>query len=269
MFLAVVACLVISQQTLFGQTTRQEKNQLALLESEIVRLENIIVQDTKTLEKDKHEVQFELWKELRRLELQADPRRAASVAEIEWAKNEMERIKLQIDSVESISPSQDFEFKKTQLTQLQDQRDQLIQTYLFPDQTIPKEMGKLTKSRRQNSNVIRREELVLVKIENNIGGTGAAINPNDEATGYKVIFDNKYSLSTTFALVPLNGGEKLSINLAPRTRADSYVLPGKYLVEFYVNGRKRDELTSPLTIDGTSHQYEGESCFGFVYKSRF
>lgn len=269
MFLALIACIAISQQPLFGQTTRQERNQLNLLENEIANLQTEVIQQEKFLEREKHEVQFELWKELRRLEIQADPRRAASIDEIEWTKTEMGRIKLQIDSVESISSSQELEFKKTQLAQFQDQRDQLIQNYLFPDQSIPKEMGNLTKNRRQNSNVIRREELVLAKIENNIGGPYAAVDPNVEPTGYKVIFDNKYSLSTTFVLLPMNGGEKIAINLAPRSRTDNYILPGKYLVEFYVNGRRRDDLTSPLTIDGSSHSYEGESCFGFVFKSRY
>lgn len=270
-FLVMIAGMVVGQQQVFSQATRQEEKQLALLEKEITRLENIINQEEKSFAKNKHEVQFELWKKLRALEIQSDPRRAASVAEIEWLKSEMERIKLQIDSVESIpsSSNSELDYKKKQLVYLQNQRDEMIQNFLSPDLAIPREMGPVTKNRRLRSNVVRREELVLAKIENNIGSSGAAINPVDSPQGYKVIFDNKYSLSTTFVLVPLNGGERVAISLSPKTRQNVFVLPGKYLVEFIVNGRKWEELTSPLTIDGTSHLYEGELCFGFVYKSKF
>jgi len=101
-FLALVTGMGISQQHVFGQMTRQEKSQLELLESEITKLENSINQDVKAFEKSKREAQFELGRELGRLEIQADPKRAASVDEIEWLKKEMERVRLQIDSVESI-----------------------------------------------------------------------------------------------------------------------------------------------------------------------
>ncbi len=81
-FLVMIAGMVVGQQQVFSQATRQEEKQLALLEKEITRLENIINQEEKSFAKNKHEVQFELWKKLRALEIQSDPRRAASVAEI-------------------------------------------------------------------------------------------------------------------------------------------------------------------------------------------
>jgi len=269
-FLALVTGMGISQQHVFGQMTRQEKSQLELLESEITKLENSINQDVKAFEKSKREAQFELGRELGRLEIQADPKRAASVDEIEWLKKEMERVRLQIDSVESSTPySFELEYKKEKLFLLQEQREEMIQRFLSPNLAIPREMGRLTKNRRQRANVIRREELGLMRSENNIRSLDTAVDQTIAPKGFKIIFDNKYSLNTTFRLIPLDGGERLAINLAPRTKQYVDVLSGRYLVEFIVNGRKWDELTSPLTIDGTKHSYEKEECFGFVYKSEF
>jgi len=266
--LALIALMVVGQETASGQTTRHEKNQLALLEAEISKLEKEILQEERSLAREKHGVQYQLRQQVRRLEIQADPRRAQSIAQVDWAKAELERVKLQIDSVGRVSSTPEIEKLKGDLAQLEEQRVEMIQGFLSPDYSVPREMGVVTKKRRQRANVIRREELVLSKIENNIGGPAAAINPNNDQAGYKVIFDNKYSLSTTFVLQPLNGSERLAVSLSPRSKETHYLLPGVYLVEFYVNGARADYLTSRLTVDGTRHYYEGEPCFGFAYKSR-
>jgi len=267
-FLVVVALMVAGQQEIFGQMSRNEQNRLSLLESEITQKEKTLSLAEKNLGREKNRAQFLLRQELRKLELQSDPRRAASMAEIEWAKTQIEIIKTKMDSIESVVSTTQIDIYRNDLLLLQKKRQEMMAEFI--DQPIPRQMSRLTKNRHRNSNVVRREELVLGKIENNIGSTStAAIDPARQETGYKVIFDNKNSQSVTFILNPLDGGERLAINLAPRTRVVNYILPGRYLVYFYVNGRKREDLSAPLTIDGTRHQYEGENCFGFVYKARF
>ena len=125
----------------------------------------------------------------------------------------------------------------------------MIERWTSPEYNIPREMSCITKRRRERSNVIRRQELVLSKIEGNLNST---VNPGVSEGGYKVIFDNKYSLNTTFILLGVDGGQRLAVSLAGKTKERHYILPGRYVVEYYVAGRKMNEV-GRLTIDGEAH----------------
>lgn len=262
-FLAFIAVAVISQP-ISGQT-RHEKKQLDLIEEEISRVEVEIRNLEKKFKINQAKKKSELQRRLQILERQADPRRAQSVEEIEAAVAEIAVVKEQLNAVDSKMSTMDMELKYIELGELQEQRQNLINRWTAPSNNMPKEISVFSKNRRQRANVVRREELVLSKIETNL----SAVEPNaGEYGGYKVIFDNKYGLNTTFVLRGLDGGERLAISLGPRTKEVHHVLPGRYVIEYHVNGR-RLEATRPLTIDGQRHFYESEPCFGFVYMSRY
>jgi len=259
----VLVIVAIASQSVWGQTA-QEKSQMRFLEKEIDNLKNEIVDLEKGLEKEKAMAVFQLKKEVKQLEMQADPKRAQTVEEIESAKKSKVQIEAKIDSVESIYSYWELEMKKEELDNLKEKRKEILASWVDSDE-IPKELTILTKNRRLRANTIRREELVLSKIEDNIS---QQISPSGSEGGYKVIFDNKYSLGTTFILRGVDGGQRLAISLSPRTKERHYVLPGRYLVEYIVNGRKLSVISN-LMVDGEKHYYESEPCFGFVYKSRY
>jgi hypothetical protein len=133
------------------------------------------------------------------------------------------------------------------------------------DRKIPTEVRRVSYNRRDRSYDLRRDELVLAKVEQNIN---SAISPGAPEGGYKVIFDNQYIEPVNFVLRSLNSSVRKAIMISPGVRQTKYLLPGKYVVEFYVSGRLSG-APRPLTIDGQTSDYQGETCFGFVYMPRF
>jgi len=94
--------------------------------------------------------------------------------------------------------------------------------------------------------------------------------PNFSAAkpGYKVILDNPYKLPINFVIYSINGGEKITVLLGTNERTNIYLVPGEYRVSFLREGirYRSDKL---LTIDGTSHVFRGEDCFGFAYMTSY
>lgn len=261
-FLAFITVAVISQPV--HAQTRHEKKQLSLLENEINRVQIEINNLEREFKINQAKERQELKRRLTLLERQADPRFAKSAEELEAAVIEIALVQEQLKAVESKISNMDMELKYIEIGELKEKRTEMIAGW-YQSENMPKEMSVVTKNRRQRANVVRREELVLSKIETNL----SAVEPSaGEYGGYKVIFDNKYGLNTTFVLRGLNGGERLAVSLGPRTKEIHHVLPGKYIVEYHVNGR-RLENTKVLTVDGQRHFYESEPCFGFVYMSRY
>jgi hypothetical protein len=133
------------------------------------------------------------------------------------------------------------------------------------DRKIPTEVNRIDYKQRERSYDLRRDDLVLTKIEQNINST---ISPGGQEGGYKVIFDNQYIEPVDFKVFRLNGEQYTAIMIDPGIRSIKYFLPGKYVVRFYVSG-KESGAPRPLTIDGKTYDYKGESCFNFAYMPRF
>ncbi len=131
------------------------------------------------------------------------------------------------------------------------------------NRTVPVEVSRYNKNRRSRANVLRVDELVISKIEQNIS---SAISPGGQESGYKVIFDNMYMRPATY-IVTSAGMARLAVTVEAKTRRTKFLMPGVYMVETYINGKKQ-ELVNKLTIDGQVHDYKGESCFNFVYTPR-
>lgn len=133
------------------------------------------------------------------------------------------------------------------------------------DRRIPTEVNRVDYNQRERSYTLRREDLVLSQIEKNIS---SAISPGASEGGYKVIFDNMYIEPVNFMLTAANGSARKAVMVDPGVRQTKYLLPGKYLVTFYVDGRPSGQPRN-LVIDGQTCDYKGEACFGFVYMPRF
>jgi hypothetical protein len=260
----LVFVFIGSCNLVYGQT-RHEKNQLNILESEISKVESVIDKLENKLEKEKKLEIFVLKKKISIAKKYGDPRVATDFAQVNTVKAENVLLNAKIDSIESINSTIEINLRKTDLVSLQLEREEMITAWTSPQYSIPREMRVITKNRRQRSNVVRREELVLSKIESNLN---QSVIPTSTEGGYKIIFDNQYSLNTTFILRGVNGGSKLAVSIAPKQKERHYVIPGNYLVEYYVGGRKLSTV-SKLTVDGEVAYYESEPCFGFVYKSRY
>ncbi len=162
---------------------------------------------------------------------------------------------------------QDLNWKWQHLEKLIKIRD-VIYDHVYTSNQIPKEMGNVTVHRRLNSNVVRRQEMVIGKIENNLNGTSVSVAPTDTgmitSAGYKVIFHNYYYDNVNFRVEPLNGGDRTSYTLKSGGKEVHYLIPGSYLIHYYSAGT---ELCSPqiMTIDGQVRSYEGEPCYNFAY----
>jgi hypothetical protein len=263
LFLTFVVVATTSQMA-FSQT-RQEKRQMRILEKEISKVEKEVLEMERSLEKDKNEYLFTLKKELKEVKQISDPSNAKDAETVKWGKKRIEEINSEIDSTQSIYSSFSLDLKRQKLGNLQDRREEMIASWTSSGYKIPREMTILTHNRRLRANEVRREELVLSKIENNIN---QEISPASSEGGYKVIFDNKYSLTTTFILKGVDGGQRMAVALSGKTKERHHVIPGQYFVEYIVGGRKLSTV-SKLTVDGEKHWYESEPCFGFVYKSRY
>jgi hypothetical protein len=262
-FLIFVVVLA-TNQVAFGQSA-QEKKKMNLIEKEISRLEKELFKAEKKFEKEKNLAIFKLKKDLKVANMQSDPKRAREIGDVAWAQAEFEVISSKIDSISLISSNSEIDDIRLDIEYYQTQKEELISAWISQDNTAPRELSIVSKNRRQRANFVRREELVLSKIEGNIN---QQIDGGVEGGGYKVIFDNKYSLNTTFILRSVDGGERLAVSLAPRTKERHYVIPGRYLVESVVGGRK-SLMVHNLTVDGEMHYYETEPCFGFVSKDRY
>lgn len=142
------------------------------------------------------------------------------------------------------------------LSSLQARRDSIIFGFITGND-VPRELQPRELDARLRGNVIRRQELVLGKIETNMSET--ATSP-----GLKVIVANDYWLPVTFKFEPLDGGEKISINISSGRKEYLSLIPGQYLVH-YLNGGKEISRPAVLNLDGSKHNYQGEHCFGYVY----
>lgn len=225
-----------------------EKEKMNLIESEISRLEKKQAKLKKELDREKNDQILKLREDLARY------KNLSSYTE------EVDRIQAKIDSIENIESNFELDLLGFNLEYYQNERLKLITSWI--EQDVPKELSIYHKNRRSRANVIRREELVLSKIEANIS---QSIEGGVAESGYKVIFDNKYSLNVTFILKSLDGSQRFAISLAPRTKERHYILPGRYQVECIISGRRFKDV-SYLNIDGQQHFYETEPCFGFVLK---
>lgn len=152
--------------------------------------------------------------------------------------------------------------KKDRVEELQNRRNQIFDQITSAE--IPGEVSPCELRKRNRSNNLRRQEVVLEKVE----GSLAVIQPSGLKAGYKVIVSNEYYMPTTFLITPVNGGDKTSLLLDQDRRETIFLAPGSYTVTF-LNGGNPIGRSAVFNIDGSVHNYKGEECFAFVYMPRW
>lgn len=156
--------------------------------------------------------------------------------------------------------------KKQKIADLQNERDNIFLSFATTRE-LSKEASRREVKLRQRGNYLRRQELVLEKVEANL----SSIDPSDllgTDRGYKVIVANDYTMTVTFVIRPVDGGEGKSVVVTPREKVNVYLVPGRYLVST-LSGSAAAYTDKQLTIDGSTHIFKGEDCFNFIYMPRF
>jgi len=150
--------------------------------------------------------------------------------------------------------------KIERLEALQSQRNYIVDSYTRSTE-VPKELSSRELDQRKNSFAVRRQEMLLEKISNNIHGSRV-----DSSNGYKVVLDNNYYKTIVFDIVGNTGGDHASVVLRPKEKRYINLIPDTYTVKCLEGGR---QLSSRImTIDGSMHDYKGEKCFNFAFVTR-
>lgn len=282
MFLVLMVVATIGQ-SVFAQ------NSINLVERQIKAASADVDRSTKKFELEKSRKIAELTREVKHKT--AVGLRANTSKGRESAANTLKKLNAQIDSVSKLPTNAEVQTKTKLLANLQQQQKALSEaqlaiqskptlikdstpgsvkeskkTVVDPyDRSIPTRLTKLDRNQRSRSHSTRLDELVIAKVEQNIN---AILVPAGQTGGYKVVFDNMYTQTVDFKVVSINGIIREPIVLDPGTKQVEYLLPGKYRVEFYVNGHMSGQPRT-LTIDGQTCSYKGIDCFGYVYMPKF
>jgi len=263
--------------SMFAQPSHQQRKQLDMLEEEITREKIALVKLEGSLYPDYSQKITALQAEndsVKQIVPPADSIAAAKRAletRLLVEKNQKQIIHLTTASAEAYKNAEieaKIAEKKNKIRVLEEQRDRIFFSAATTDE-IPREMNHCTTRRRHNANHIRREELVIQKVENTLNGqSGQAITPVADSAGFMVILHNDYALPIQFSIAGINGGDKKSYVLRKGEKTKVYLIPGQYMVTFLRGG---NTIGHPvvLTIDGSVHNYMGEDCFGFAYMPRY
>ncbi|MFA6194561.1 MAG: hypothetical protein WC719_02330 [Patescibacteria group bacterium] len=156
--------------------------------------------------------------------------------------------------------------KKQQIADLQKYRDNLFLSFTLTRE-VPKEASRREIKLRQRGNYLRRQELVIEKVEANLSSVDPS-NLSATKGGYKVIVANDYVMTVTFIITSIDGGENKTVVIDPFKKINIYLVPGKYSVAT-LNGSSQSCADSQITINGSTHVFKGEECFNFIYMPRF
>lgn len=182
---------------------------------------------------------------------------ADEIKEKEGEVGSLERRLISSTDSEKLEIEAQLLLTKKQIFTLKEEKDNIFSRYVTSTD-VPDEITSFEKHARRRANVIKREDLVLKKIKNNISSTEVI------PSGYKVILNNEYYCPITFAVNSMDGGENTSFNLRSKEKLNVYLLPGVYLVSF-LRGGTQIGFSVRMTIDGQKRVYQGEECFNFAY----
>lgn len=242
--------LLVVAPALFAQDLSRE---ISKLTTEIERLES-----SKNRGEDLYLLSLKRSLEQKKRSFSLFLKRASSAEEVEKEKEEISKLESQIATIEAERTQvagEKLESLKLQLAKLQEEQR-------LNYREVPVELSALRRNRRLNANVLRRQEIGLRVLEQRTN-TGAT----PDFVIDKIIIDNKNGRPANFIFRPLDGGEKLAVSLAPKSKESHHLIPGSYQVEILVNGYLQG--VHRLTIDGSLSYYEGEPCAGFAYTSAY
>jgi len=271
-FFVVLAAIMFGGCTSSQFGSRQADNQVAVLEQEIrdtqkevsgmeSRLMPTFSTEIKSVQRDLDSSRSKMWDSA----FAASPAGKTMAAHI--AREEDRLVDLKKLSFAARNDSiieKQIAVKRQKINDLRQNREAIVERYT-ESTSVPTEISSTELHDRQRSFVIRREEMVLRKVECNISSADMTLRNRD---GYKVILDNQYGESIDFVISPVDGGENKSVVLDPQKRQTVYLLPGTYSVDFLSGGRFVGDRRI-MHIDGILHIYKGEECFNFAYMSRY
>lgn len=274
----LLAMAVVTASSAFGQT-KQELRQIEAIDKEIKKTKKEILELQKTLSFDRSDRINQLKEVGKSIKAERDSIKRQSI--ILWADSILivklsdslavireEVIRLSYQSIEDNSTSvmKKIDKKRQKISDLENERDNIFFGYATT-RKAPKEVSRKELRLRQRGDIVRRQDLVLEKIEADLYSSGDSIGDSSKM-GLKVIIDNEYCLPISFILAPMDGGDRKSVMLNPAQRQVVYLIPGRYYVSYMRSGNQLGE-NRILTVDGSSHIYKGESCFGYVYMPRY
>ena len=245
--------------------TRQQTKQVRALDQEISRLKL----DKIRLER---QIQPNYAEEIKRLSCEIDSLAKMSLEGLtlpEIAKMEQETNKkrdlLALYEEKALNAQNNPQLKKqivekdSEISFFKGEREKIFLEFATSNQ-IPREMTDRIKGRRQNANVLRREEMVIEKVEGNLG----SVNPQENSNGgYLVILSNQNYNDVNFSIQPIDGGDKVGHVLKGKTNLDIYLIPGRYLVTATVGGiKKLDPII--INITGEKMTIFGRECFSYA-----
>ncbi len=273
--IVVLLSLAIMATSALAQTV-QEKKQIRALEGEIRKIKRGVAILENTLSFDYSDQISALNSRnlvlVKMISIEKDSIRRSKLEDsISINKETAARLAYRSISVNRKDVQNDIDAKKDRIADLEKERDNIFFRYATT-RAVPAEISPRELRRRQRSNFLRRDDLVLEKIEANISGTpsSASISPSNSSVsnaGYKVILANDYFLPISFIIRPINGGEKKTIVVSAAKKDVIYLIPGRYEVDFFQGTNPHG--TDILTIDGSVQRYKGEDCFGFAYMPQF
>lgn len=275
----ISAVLVVMTATIFGQTV-QEKKQMSVLETEIMKTREEVAYLERDLEFDLSPAIDTLKGQISSLYDRIKSEQDSTVIEalkdsLSLKKKEVQRLSKKTISVDRGEAQSDIATKKAKIAGLERERETIFLKYAT-SVNVPKELSARELRRRERTNVLRREDMVISKIEANIASTSTsatsmsvdpASTPATQA-GYKIILVNDHVLPTNFIISPVNGGEGKGVLLGSLKKSITYLIPGRYLVTFQQSGETKG-LPQILNVTGEVKIINGESCFGYAYMSRF
>lgn len=260
--------------------TKQEKEQIYLLERQIKKDQRKLAQ----LERQRKPDYTQMIENLR-IEIDSLDNELATVNSVRREneinlliislKDKKRRLERKMVGVDNSFVDFQIDHVQKQIIDLQNQRDLIFMRYSTTTD-IPKEVSQSTVRKRERGNTLRREEMVISKMEINLKEStldsgydkrNYSIVPKDKKVGYKVIIDNEYWRPITFEFVPKDGGEYYSVNVRPTKNGkftEIYLLPGMYDVH-YKNGGTDICLPRVMHIDGVIRNYQGVDCFNYAW----
>jgi hypothetical protein len=287
-FVVALMITVIIGQPVFGQTKA-----LDLISGQIKTATADLKRAEKKFDSEKARKIYELKKESRNQEIKG--LRSNNPEVIDAAAISIKTLNTQVDSVSKMESNADVQLAAKRLYELQQEKASVFESELAAakanakpatktattpdsaeptpvvakidpyDRKIPTRLTKLDRNQRSRSHATRVDEVLISRVENN---ANMVMTPAGNSGGYKVIFDNMYSSPVNFIARSISSSVKVAVMVDPGVMCTKYMLPGKYMVEIYING-VMSEQPKLMTIDGQECDYKGNLCFNYAFAPKF
>lgn len=268
-----ILAIFMASTSFVSAQTRQENRQIRDLEAEITRLQS----QANRLKNQQEDTTYLVALE-RRVSSSiaaltsdtADPSDVASYQRAQVQLREKQALLTQIrnDRKQASVANQSLQLEinglYARISQLESSRRAIFDRYATTED-IPRELTQNTMRRRQQSNVVRREELSL-EVLKNLPVYGDTVG---EVIRFKVIVENNLIFDATFDIVPIDGGLSLPVVVPPNSKETIFLVPGNYMVLCTNNATGKIVGAKAMGVDRMVKIVKGEECHGFTASPRY